>query len=469
MNEYITRCLHQLKRENPELIGYKDAKWLLAVSGGMDSMCMLYLFTQLQLSIQVLHVNYHLRRAESDRDEKLVTNYCREYNITYLVKSIDMSAVKHADIQTIARQERYTFFQEIAKAQPNSLICTAHNANDSIETDIYRFARGTILNGLTGISRLKEGLYGQAKTIRPILYLKRQEIEAIQKESGFPFIVDSSNLNDDYARNHIRLNVIPSLLKLNSELIDTVNDNSKIRRRYIDYINFLSQDFLAKLPQFESIIEHKKAYFFKIDDSFQYKILMLRHFNFSYKHIYKLISIINTHKNKIPDFKHFYSKDNLYECSKYKNYIAVFPNFADESYNAHLETNTDYTQKFNFADVTISQSESDTGPVLSVSLCTDEVQYPITLRNYKHDDKIQKPGMIGRASVKEVFRERGIPGFLRNSFPVLVNGSGQVIAIAGLICSEQCKPKLECEKKLFANVALRYSINGDSSIPFHEI
>jgi tRNA(Ile)-lysidine synthase len=204
-------------REN-KLFSEND-RILLAVSGGIDSMVMLHLFTRMGSGIVVAHCNFKLRENESDLDEELVGNYAASTNIPFIPVSFDTSgyaAEQGISIQMAARELRYDWFEKIKAEKKCSLIAVAHNLNDNIETLLINLIRGTGLTGLTGMKPSSGGI------IRPLLFATRAAIEEYRSEFGVPYREDRSNAENKYTRNKIRHLVIPVL----REIISSVEKHS---------------------------------------------------------------------------------------------------------------------------------------------------------------------------------------------------------------------------------------------------
>ncbi|MBJ7428676.1 MAG: tRNA lysidine(34) synthetase TilS, partial [Bacteroidia bacterium] len=190
---------------------------LLTVSGGIDSMVMLYLFMNSGYHFEVAHCNFGLRGTESDGDEALVNSICTENNISFFSKNFEtkeFAAENKVSTQMAARELRYNWFNQLCIEHNLQLIATAHHQNDVAETMLINITRGTGISGLHGILPKKNNI------IRPLLFANRNEIEAFAKAENIPFREDSSNKKTDYWRNKIRLEVMPKLASLNEKVID---------------------------------------------------------------------------------------------------------------------------------------------------------------------------------------------------------------------------------------------------------
>lgn len=185
----------------------------VGVSGGADSMCLLNILSKLKdeygIILKAVHINHNLRGDEALRDERFVRDYCKKNSIDLEVFSVDirrLSEEKSLSEEECGRLERYRCFACVGC----DAVATAHTLSDSIETMLFNLARGTGLKGLCGIPVKRE-----PNIIRPLIECTRQEIEEYCRENNVPFITDSTNLTDDYTRNHIRHNLVPGLSVIN--------------------------------------------------------------------------------------------------------------------------------------------------------------------------------------------------------------------------------------------------------------
>jgi tRNA(Ile)-lysidine synthase len=190
----------------------KGKKLLLAVSGGIDSMVLVHLFKALDYDVYIAHCNFGLRGKESDGDENFVRQYAAENNTPVFITHFDTAALANdakVSIQIAARQLRYAWFDELLAQHSLDYLITAHHLDDSTETFLINFTRGTGLEGLTGIPQQN------GKIVRPLLPFSRSEIEAYAKENNIQWREDSSNASDKYLRNKLRHHVLPLLKELN--------------------------------------------------------------------------------------------------------------------------------------------------------------------------------------------------------------------------------------------------------------
>lgn len=224
VKEYIAR--HQLFCPTDRL--------LVAVSGGADSVALLCVLRELGYGpLEVAHCNFLLRGAESDRDEAFVRRLCERLAVPCHVRHFDTQAyaTSHGvSIEMAARELRYAWFEELRERQGCACVAVAHHREDHAETVLLNLLRGTGLRGLVGI-RPRNG-----RIVRPLLSVSKADIEAFLAERHQDFVTDSTNLQDLYARNRVRHQVLPILQQVNSAALDnllTTADNlAEVEKMY---------------------------------------------------------------------------------------------------------------------------------------------------------------------------------------------------------------------------------------------
>ena len=198
-----------------------DRLYLIALSGGADSIALALMMKEQRLNVLALHCNFHLRGEESDRDEQFVRDFCHKHAIPLEVCHFDTlaSASQHkTSIEMEARDLRYRWFAQRAQALDAEAICVAHHKDDQAETLVLNLIRGTGLKGLAAMhpDRIVNGL----RIIRPLLDITKKEILQYLARMGQDYVTDSSNLERDALRNRIRLDLMPMLRQLNPNITD---------------------------------------------------------------------------------------------------------------------------------------------------------------------------------------------------------------------------------------------------------
>ena len=214
------RVIQYIEKEH--LFSLND-KILVALSGGADSVALLCVLHTAGYPCEAAHCNFHLRGEESNRDELFVRQLCRKYGIH--LHTIDFNTTQYAtekriSIEMAARELRYNWFEKIKKECKANVIAVAHHQDDSVETMLLNLIRGTGITGLLGI-RPRNGAI-----VRPLLCINREEIIRYLQQIGQDFVTDSTNLQDEYMRNKIRLNILPMLGELNPSVSESIAETA---------------------------------------------------------------------------------------------------------------------------------------------------------------------------------------------------------------------------------------------------
>jgi len=224
----------------------------LAISGGADSVALLRLFLELRpelgIVLCVVHFNHKLRETESAADEKFVATLAREHKLQFHLSSGEVAAEAAAhrlSIEAVARDMRYEFFRQLQQPNPDGSphldkIATGHTLDDQAETVLMRVIRGTGTRGLSGIHPIVElrDEYDKpfGEVIRPLLSIRRREIEPFLRDIGQPWREDASNRDLKITRNRVRHNLMPLLVRdFNPSVAETLADLAEIARGEEDY------------------------------------------------------------------------------------------------------------------------------------------------------------------------------------------------------------------------------------------
>lgn len=193
------------RTELEKTAGSLNRLFLLAISGGADSMVMLWLCDALKLDFEAAHINYGLRGEDSDLDQQLVEYFCRSKNIPLHIYKVKPEEQPAGSVQLWARNLRYEFFFKILNEKKPDFILTAHHLNDELETFLINLSRGSGIKGLSGIPKNENGI------MRPLLNFSKKDIYDFAETHGIPFREDLSNKKNDYLRNKFRNRIVPEL------------------------------------------------------------------------------------------------------------------------------------------------------------------------------------------------------------------------------------------------------------------
>lgn len=244
----------------------KGSTVIIGVSGGADSMTLLYIFNQLKykLGIQLVAAHFnHNEHRQAKKHQKFVEEYCSSLNIPVEVGFWKTaSKPKKGSLEENARRERLKFFESIARKYNTRIIALAHNKNDAAETVLMRLLRGSGLNGLRGINPKRQ--IDNLTVIRPLLNTTRENIERFVKKEGIRHVNDPTNRQTQFFRNKIRLKLLPLLSKeYNNQIQDVLNNVSATSNLDFDYIDKQSEKYFKK---FSNFLKNNSAVRFKCDD-----------------------------------------------------------------------------------------------------------------------------------------------------------------------------------------------------------
>ena len=217
---------------------------LVGVSGGPDSICLLYALNSLKeklgIKIYVAHIN-HMIREEADLETKYVQNFCEKLEIECFVKKVDVqefAKIQKQGTEEAGRNIRYEFFDEVSKKIGAKKIATAHNSNDKAETVLLNILRGSGISGLKGIEPIRDNKY-----IRPLIETSREDIEEYCEVNNLEPKIDKSNLESIYSRNKVRNDLIPYIQKeFNSNIIKTINRLSEVTTEENEYLELITEN-----------------------------------------------------------------------------------------------------------------------------------------------------------------------------------------------------------------------------------
>ena len=225
----------------------KAQRIIVAFSGGADSCLLLHLtskyFVPRGKIVECAHLNHMIRGEEADRDENFCIETARNMNVKLHLRRVNIPEIAEngCGLEEIARKERYKFFLELAERESGTLVFTAHNADDNLETVLFNLVRGTSLSGLCGIPPEREGIY-----LRPLLNFSSAEIRETCQRVGIKYVTDSTNFESEYTRNHIRNQVVPLLKKINPSPEAAVGRMSSSLRLDREYLELEAQKFIAE-------------------------------------------------------------------------------------------------------------------------------------------------------------------------------------------------------------------------------
>ena len=437
----------------------KGDKVIVAVSGGPDSTCLLYILNKFKdefgITLVGAHINHCLRADESDKDEEYAKETCKSLNIDFYSKTVDIHKIakeRNLSCEMAGREVRYEFFQELTSRLNANKVALAHNANDQAETILMRMMRGTGIEGMVGIKPVRDKIY-----VRPILHLSRKEIEKYNLANDINPRIDKSNLENIYARNKVRLEMIPYIEKnFNKDIIKTLNRLSDIVKKDNDYLEDITQNEYKKYCEIgeQRVIINKGAFLLHeaiLSRVVRSSLLEVNHtlYNFEKVHISSIIEL-----QKHETGKSIMLPQNIIAENCYGNihiYIHV---------KATKSNNKQYSLDINEKNIIHSLNK-----VIKIDLIAkmrftefignDNIQYfdydkisqPIVLRHRRDGDRFMPLGMMGNKKIKDLFMDLKIHKDKRDEIALICFGN-DIGWVVGYRVSEKFKVSKETKNIL---------------------
>lgn len=421
----------------------KDGKYLVALSGGADSVTLLWVLHELGYQIEACHCNFQLRGAESDRDEEFCVQLCEQLAIPLHRIHFDTrlyAEVHKESIELAARNLRYLYFAQLKKDVEADGICVAHHQDDTVETVLINLIRGAGIQGLTGISA-KNG-----DILRPLLCVDRKEILAYLEEKGQDYVTDSTNLVDDVVRNKIRLNIIPMLKEINpaaSKNIAQAAHHLEEANKMLSSIAICgekSEDGTLRVAVLE--IESAASAEYALYSS-------LSPYGFRGKAITEILASLHSTGKTWTSETHQLVIDR--DC------ILIREKKTEAFQGMKIpETGCYVLPRGEKIKLSISERETDFSPSKEkflITLDADAVTFPLHLRLAQNGDTFHPFGMKGKKLVSDYLTDRKKNLFEKQSQLVLEDAKGQIIWVVGERTSELCKIKEDTKKILYIQVS----------------
>ena len=425
-----------------------DALYLVALSGGADSVALLLCLKELGYRVEAVHCNFQLRGEESMRDERFCEELCQRENIP--LHKVHFDTQSYADLHKVsiemaARELRYHYFFQLKEALEAEGICVGHHKEDSVETVLINLVRGTGLSGLMGIRPRKNDI------IRPLLCVTRQEIEDYLCRRASTFVTDSTNLMDDVVRNKIRLNILPQLAEINPSvteaILTTANHLSDVEaivqeslkealEKAVSFINSVTQvssNSLSSEP-FQLDLSVVRAY-----PSPAYLLFyILKPLGFSSSQITEMVSHLDGQTGQL-----WYS--STHELTHDRGFFMVLPREEGEPRTLVIPETGRYvydkqlslrlTERTLAPSLTVSFSKNPT----IVDLDASSIRFPLTLRRVAEGDRFTPLGMRGSQLVSDFLTNLKRNRFEKRNQLVLLDATGTILWVLGLRINDHFK------------------------------
>lgn len=403
----------------------RDGLHLVALSGGADSVALLLVMKELGYRIEAAHCNFHLRGEESNRDEEFVKMFCKRHDVPIHLIHFDTeeyASLHQVSIEMAARDLRYQYFHQLCHDIGADSVCVAHHRDDAIETFLMNLIRGAGIHGLTGI-RPKNG-----QIIRPLLCVSRQEIEDYLHSKGQDFVTDSTNLIDDVVRNKIRLRVLPLLREINPNVANNIDKTANYLRQAEKILdNELS-------VQKSSLIQNNE-----VSESQSVAISQLLQLPSPELFLHEWLTQMGFNSSQTEQiFTHLIGQSGREFSSPTHTLIIDRNQLVVEPLKSPMKTmkipetgHYRYADDLRFSfiisdDVKISKSDN------SITLDTEKVQFPLTIRSLQPGDTFCPFGMKGHKLVSDFLTDRKMNILEKRRQLVVTDAKGEIIWLVGL-------------------------------------
>lgn len=432
MQEEFDDALRVLLPDHPQ-----DNKILMAISGGMDSMCMAHLFlnSSVRNDIAIAHVNFALRETDCDLDQRMVEEYATKNNIPFYTTKFDTKEyAKENSIsaQMAARELRYDWFFKIQKEFGYDYIAIAHNSDDSVETLFLNLLRGTGVKGLAGIRAKND------RIIRPLLPFMRERITSFVAANNVPYRDDYTNFESHYSRNRLRNVVFPEMRKINPSFVSTVFRSISRFTDGVDVLDDLFEKKKGTLYNINNGVVSISIFHLKKEKSpafWLYKIV--DDYGFNSFQISQIVQAIEGQSGKI-----FHS--TTHELVIDREEIIVYERVEKED-SILIEAPGLYS--FGGVELKIDVYLKPDGfrprPIEGqLFMDAERVHFPILCRHWKHADRFVPFGMKGAKKLSDFFIDLKMNKRAKDRQIVLTNvknSEEQIFCLAGLRIDDRYK------------------------------
>lgn len=365
----------------------KGDKVLVALSGGADSVALFRVLLDLGIQCEVAHCNFHLRGKESERDENFVCKLCESLSVSLHVKHFATEEYAHSrriSIEMAARELRYQWFEQLRIERDAAVIAVAHHRDDSVETFLLNLIRGTGINGLKGISA-KNGWI-----VRPLLDESRESVLDYLQYIGQDYVTDSTNLQDVYMRNKIRLHLLPMMKELNPSVSESIFQTASHLSAVANIYNESIKENIQEITEYRD--GELWIHFNKIKDSSRVSSLvfeLLHPYGFNSSQIREICLSMNTQSGK-----RFRSVSH--EVLRDRDSLVI----------RSLSENRDCTPELIYEWVDITPDFIIPRDKHIACVDADKVKYPLTVRLWQDGDKFYPFGMKGKKNVSDYLINR---------------------------------------------------------------
>jgi tRNA(Ile)-lysidine synthase len=386
-------------------------RYVVACSGGVDSIVLSRLMLDLSLPVELAHVNYGLRGEASDGDQLFLDNFCKMNGIHFHCKTIDLKKFlteNGGNLQEEARKVRYAFFDEIIAKNGGKLVLAQH-ADDQVETFLLNLARGGGMMGLSGMLE-ENGHY-----LRPLLSFRKQQLLDFANDQGYSWREDRSNAESTYSRNKLRNIILPKLTEIEPDFVEYVLFLTRIFQKNQAA---LEKSIALKISEFQSENTIPTNAYAALDET--EKIELLRQFSIPVGMLVEVNKLATSEKGKVLNFSGEFSGRLIRERD---GFYVERHGLQVQKRCATLVVETNATMPTEFSKSAI---------YLNPELISGELQ----LRLWQVGDRMKPLGMKGSKLISDILTDAKVPHHLRNT-QCVVTDSRRILWCVGHAVSRE--------------------------------
>ena len=412
---YINRC---------NLIAEGD-RLILALSGGIDSMVLADLLLKTKVDFVVAHCNFHLRGKESDGDEQFVREFAERNDVQCFVKHFDTEKYaeeKGVSIEMAARELRYAWFEELRQQLGYNKIAVAHHADDQAETFFINLLRGAGLRGMKGMQP-ENGMI-----IRPLLWASREQIRQYAVENQIVWREDHTNAESVYLRNKIRNRLLPAFDELQSEARQGLYKSLEHLASENELYRELLKEKLAQIVEQDGDVQRFPTFNSQLSTlNFQLLFEWLRQYNFNADQCRFIFEAMETgigNKYLSPTHQLVIGRNEL-QLSEIKMIK-----------DAEIQIGVGEEEIISPIHLLFARCEKSSNFVIDKSpdvalLDADRIQFPLTLRHWRHGDRFHPLGMKGSKLLSDFFVDQKFTEWQKRKVWLLVSADGDILWVVG--------------------------------------
>jgi tRNA(Ile)-lysidine synthase len=386
----------------------KDSTFLIAISGGVDSVVLAHLMKRAGFTCQLAHMNFQLRGKESDRDEQFVAALAKQWEVQLHIKRANTTQFAEENklsLQEAARELRYEWFAELRQQiihagnnqQPtkNCWILTAHHADDNIETLLLHLMRGTGLEGLAGIQPIRKN----QNLIRPLLPFFKNDLLAYAQENELAFVEDSSNASDHYTRNKLRHLVMPTLREIFPDVDQQLSANIE---RFREGLQIYRKSVTQEIERISDWRNNEKyvsvAGWKKMDPLATYTWEIIHPFGFQAAQIPEVIKLLESESGR-------YCQSSTHRIIRHRQHLVIAPLATQITSLITIDAENPLT---NFSEGSLKLEKKNytnipnDAAVNEIYVPADSIQFPLLLRRWQQGDYFYPLGLNKKKKISRL-------------------------------------------------------------------